>query len=142
MATLTRADLRARLAARLAQPAATEVHDLEGIGPVTVRGMTAKERDRVVNVARITRGRQKGDIDSVRFRHEVLLICILDEKGDPLFEVPDLESLETCTPGVVDGLLAVVNRLSGFGEKETDLLKNDSASPAATAGSASSSPSN
>jgi hypothetical protein len=142
METFTREAFLAKLSAAAGQ-LPRETHQIPELGgAVVIRAMTAKERDQVLDRARIKKGPRRGDIDLPVFRTQVLLICVLGADGAPLLQPADVPLLSELTPKVLDGLMGVVNRLSGFGADEEEALGNASASEAASGGSASSSPSN
>jgi hypothetical protein len=138
---LTREQLRAAAenTERSAPREALEMADLGGT--VYVRGMTARERDAFEESLRIKKGKRAGETDLRNFRAKIASRCLVTETGERLLADGDADWLGNLSAGILDRILAVINRLSGRTEEEAEELGNDSASPAASAGSASSSPS-
>jgi len=92
-----------------------EVDVPEWGGSVIVRTMTGTERDRFE--ATII-GK-----DQSNFRAALLSLCLIDDKGQRLFDNP--VELGKKSAAILDRLLGVANRLNGIGKREEEvLLKN------------------
>jgi hypothetical protein len=110
-------------------------------GTVYIRGMSGRERDAFEESLRIKKGKRAGETDLRNFRGKIATRCLVDADGKRLLTDSDADLIGHLSAGILDRILAVINRLSGRTEEEAEELGNDSASPAASAASASSSPS-
>lgn len=111
-------------------------------GAIYVRGMSGKERDKFEEGLRIRKGSRAGQSDLRNYRATLAVKVIVDESGERLLNDGDAELFGRLPAGVLDRILQKCQQLSGKAEEEIDDLGNDSASAAASGGTASSSPSN
>lgn len=110
-------------------------------GEICVRGMSGKERDKFEEGLRIRKGKRAGQSDLRNFRAQLAVRVIVNEQGERLLNDGDADLFGTLPAGVLDRIIAKCTELSGKADEEIDDLGNGSASPAASDGSASSSPS-
>jgi hypothetical protein len=101
-----------------------EVPELDGV--VYVRGMTGKERGEWE--ASLTKGRGvKARPNTANGRATMLVRCLVDEKGDRIFQNGDADALGDIRVDVLNRLFQVANRLSGSDQEELDEVGNGSA---------------
>jgi len=103
-------------------------------GSIFVRGMSGKERDAFEESMRIKQGKRAGQSDLRNFRAKLAAKVVVDEAGGRLFNDSDsdIEILSKLPTGVLDGIIATCQELSGRTDEEVEVLGNDSASEAAT----------
>lgn len=136
---LTRSELLSNIAATVAKLPIEALTIPELGGTIYVRGLSARERGVVIERARLTRGPQRGDADSTRLQSEMLLLCVCQQDGSSFLEPGDVDVLCGLPAGVIDRIMGVMNRLSGFGAEVEADLGNGSASPTGNGASSSSS---
>lgn len=96
---------------------------------IPVWGMTTRERtaweDRQTSLPKDKRAKQKGEI-----RERLLVECCRDDEGKTIFTKSQIEQLGQRRADVVERLVNVALRLSGFTNADVEkLVKNSDASP-------------
>lgn len=105
-------------------------------GVVCVRGMTGDERDAFEAEQSRLQGPEGRDMQSLRAR--LLVRCLCDEQGRPLYAPEAYRALGARAAKVLDRLYEVASRLSGFGKREeAELLGESAGDPSSAAGTAS-----
>lgn len=107
-------------------------------GTVLVRGLTARERDAFEESMYVQHGK-KIIRDTANIRAKLVIRCVVDDDGNPLFGVADIADLGEKSGAALDRLWDVASRLSRMSEEDIEELGKDSAS-GQTADSGSSSP--
>ncbi|MEW6023604.1 MAG: hypothetical protein AB1807_15860 [Pseudomonadota bacterium] len=93
-------------------------------GVVRVRMMTGTERDEFREVA----AQYEDGMPPARFAAALLALSCVDEDGERLFTLDDLNALEAKAAGSVDIPAAVSMRLNGFGAQALAAAEKNSAS--------------
>jgi len=93
-------------------------------GSVRVRMMTGTERDEFRQIA----AQYEDGIPPARFAAALLALSCVDEDGERMFTLDDLEALEGKSAGSVDIPAAVSMRLNGFGAQAMAAAEKNSAS--------------
>jgi len=97
-----------------------EVVDVPGVGPITIRGMTAAGRDEWEQRIFHAQGKTLRNI-----RATMITLCAYD--GDsPLFTAKDLDAIGELPASVVDSLYDVAARLSGMGQSAKEQAEGNS----------------
>lgn len=113
-------DLRTRfLALRDAVP--SEMVEVDGIGAIELRGLTAGARDEWEQRIYAAKGKPLRNI-----RAGLVALCIY-ENGKPVFGASDIEELGHLPAAVVDRLYDIAARLSGMGPKDRETAEGNSA---------------
>lgn len=93
-------------------------------GHVFVRGMTAGQRDRL-EASMIDKKGQPAPARLSEFRTRMVITCVVDSKGVPLFTVDDLPALQAKSMLAVRRIVDVARRLSGMTEDdESEIVGN------------------
>jgi hypothetical protein len=110
-----------------AQDLPSEVVDVPEWGlKVTVRGLSAKERDDYFMAQAVMRGGQVVGQDTVNATAKLLVRCIRGEDGEPVFGPEHVEVLGAKSAAALDRLFKVASRLSGLTEDEAKETGKDS----------------
>lgn len=126
MTTLDRAAILA------AQDIQTEVVNVpEWGGDVRVRGMTGVQRD-AFDRATVD---ADGKADLTNFAARLAATCVVDDQGNPLFTLDDIDLLADKSGAALQRVSAVAMRLSGLGAEGAAAAKNGSAAPSGADGS-------
>lgn len=115
-------DLRSRFLA-LKDAIPSEVVEVDGVGPVTVRGLTAGARDEWEQRIYAAKGKPLRNV-----RAGLVALCLVDEVGKPLFVSSDIDAVGELPAAVVDRLYDVAARLSGMGGKDRETAEGNSES--------------
>ena len=99
----------------------TEVVNIPGIGNVIVRGMTAKERDQY-ETSCIIQKNGKRNFNLIDARAKLVMLTVVDEKGDRLFEASDVSRLSGMPASVIDKLFTAAQKSSGISDDDMDEL--------------------
>ena len=99
----------------------TEVVKIPGIGNVIVKGMTAKERDQY-ETSCIVQKNGKRNFNLIDARAKLVMLTVVDEKGDRLFEASDVSRLSGMPASVIDKLFTVAQKLSGISDEDVEDL--------------------
>lgn len=103
-------------------------------GAVRVRMLTGAERDEFRKMA----AEFEDGIPPVRFASMLLALSCIDEDGERMFTVDDIDALEAKSAGSIDVPAAVSMRLNGFGAQAmADAQKNSASGQSDDSGSAS-----
>ena len=111
-------------------------------GEIWVRGMSGIERDKFEEGLRIRRGKRAGQTDLRNFRAQLAVRVIVNEQGERLLNDLDADIFGKLPAGVLDRIIGRCTELSGKAAEDIEDMGNGSASPAASDGSSSISPSN
>jgi|TARA_R110000744_G_scaffold255623_2_gene371098 hypothetical protein len=103
----------------------TEVVFIAGIGNVMVRGMTAKERDQY-ETSCIVQKNGKRNFNLIDARAKLVMLTVVDENNDRLFDASDVSRLSGMPASVIDKLFTVAQKLSGISDEDIDDLGLDS----------------
>ena len=103
----------------------TEVVFIAGIGNVMVRGMTAKERDQY-ETSCIVQKNGKRNFNLIDARAKLVMLTVVDENNDRLFDASDVSRLSGMPASVIDKLFTVAQKLSGISDEDIDELGLDS----------------
>jgi hypothetical protein len=93
-------------------------------GEVMVRGLTGKARDQWEAGMQVRRGKRY-EADMTNFRARLVVLCVVDEKGQLLFHAGDIDSLAGKSGAALDRLYSKAAELSGISEKDVDDLTKD-----------------
>jgi hypothetical protein len=93
-------------------------------GEVIVRMMTAAERDDFESKLFIGEG-DKRRVNQANFRARLCSICLVDDSGDRLFKVEDVDALGRKSAAALERVFEAAQRLNGMGEKAVDAAKKD-----------------
>ena len=89
------------------------VHVPEWGGSVIVQGMTAGQRDAFeASVANL-----EADQKLANIRAKLVALSVVDEEGQPLFTMADVEELSQKSATAMDRIVGVAQQLSGLGAK-------------------------
>jgi hypothetical protein len=92
-----------------------------------VRTMTGHERS---DLEKRFVGREAAD-EPGDFRATLLLLCVVDEAGEPFFEPTDREALMGKNAGTLETIFEKACELNGFRDKDVEAMaKNSETSPA------------
>ena len=117
-------DIKAAILAAQDQRVET-VHVPEWGMDVRVRALTGAERDKFED-SMVKAGKNGAiQMSSANFRARFLVLCIVDESGERVFEDAEAGALGTKSAGALSRLYNVASALSGMSpEDEASLLKN------------------
>ena len=89
-------------------------------GIIWVRGMSAREQDKIEESFRIKSGKKQGQIDASNFRAAMAAKVIVTDAGERLCADNDADWLGRFKPGTLDRIIAKARELSGATEEEAD----------------------
>lgn len=115
----------------------TEAVDVpEWGGSVLVRTMTGKDREAFESsmLTTLEDGTRKPNMDNMRAK--LAALTMVDDAGNLLFEVGDVDRLALKSAAALDRVFAAAQRINGMGEKAEDTAVKNYA-PGQTAGSTS-----
>ena len=117
MSNTTAADIR-KAAFNSTVPSET-VHIDEWDADVEVRGMTAGA---AIDFYAAATKQERGEtvLDQKMWGPSLLIACVFDPEGSPVFETASLEMIKAMPSQVVVRLAAIAARLSGLGNKADD----------------------
>lgn len=109
----------------LAASIPVEAVSIPGVAqPISVRGLTAGERDAFEAACFVGKGNSR-EMNFVNLRARLLVRCICDAGGKRLFADSDVEQIAALPAKVVDPLFEVAQRLSGMGAKDVESLSGN-----------------
>lgn len=109
----------------LAASIPVEAVSIPGVAqPISVRGLTAGERDAFEAACFVGKGNSR-EMNFVNLRARLLVRCICDAGGKRLFADGDVEQIAALPAKVVDPLFEVAQRLSGMGAKDVESLSGN-----------------
>lgn len=109
----------------LAATLPVEAVNVPGVAqPISVRGLTAGERDAFEAACFVGRGASR-EMNFVNLRARLLVKCICNSDGTRLFEDGELEKVAALPAKVIDPLFEVAQRLSGMGAKDVESLSGN-----------------
>ena len=111
------------LATRANLPTATV--QVDGVGAVSLRGMTAGECDRWRSWCRENSDKPNG---RENYRASLVAKCLVDEGGARMFNDLELSDISAMPSAVVEALYDAAADLCGFGVKQADKLEKNSES--------------
>jgi hypothetical protein len=94
---------------------------------VTVRGLSARERDDYFMSQTVIRDGQVVGQDTTNTTAKLLIRCIRGDDGEPVFGPEHVELLGQKSAAALDRLFKVASRLSGLAEEDKKDLGKDSA---------------
>lgn len=93
-------------------------------GDAIVRTMSGTDRDAFESECLTYRGKSV-EINRANARGRLLVRCLVDEKGEPIFKLTDAERLGAKSSKVLDRLFDVASQLNGLSKADVDeLAKN------------------
>lgn len=93
-------------------------------GDVLVRGLTGAQRDAWESSLTVRKGKIMVP-NMTNFRARLVVMCVVDETGKPVFHQGDVDQLAGKSGAALDRLYDVAARLSGITEGDVeDLAKN------------------
>ena len=93
-------------------------------GDVRVRGMTGEERDAFEGgIAKVVNG--KSIVDTKNIRARLLVNCIVDEKGERIFSMEDIEALGKKSASALQRVFEVAGDLCGLTAGEIDKIEKN-----------------
>lgn len=96
-------------------------------GSVYVQSMSGADRGLFEADMSLTSGTNQTE-NWKRFRARILVVCVVDEKGERIFREQDVEALNEKNAGALDYLTDIAQRLSGFRPKDVEaIVKNSQA---------------
>ena len=126
-----------------AEDRAAEEVDLSDIpgygGSVLVRGLTGAERDEF-EASLLQRRGNRLEPNTRNVRAKLVARCVVDDEGNPLFDLAEAELLGRKSAQVISRIYDVAARLSGLSESDVEELAGNSGGGAGS-GSSSASPS-
>ena len=97
---------------------------------VRVRSLNASERDRF-EASTVQRNGKKVTTNLENIRARLVLLCLVDEKGERLFDEGDTYPLGGKSAAALDRIFTVAQRLNGLRDEDVDeLAKNSNGDPA------------
>jgi hypothetical protein len=109
----------------LAASIPVEAVSIPGVAePISVRGLTAGERDAFEAACFVGKGNSR-EMNFENLRARLLVRCICDAGGKRLFADSDVEQIAALPAKVVDPLFEVAQRLSGMGAKDVESLSGN-----------------
>lgn len=94
-------------------------------GTVLVRGLTGEERD--MYEQSLVEGRGKNAQMNLRnARAKLVVLCVVDEAGKPLFQRADVAVLGRKSAAALDRIFEAAKRLSGLSDSDVDELLGNS----------------
>lgn len=95
-------------------------------GSVYVQGMTGLQRGMFEDYILATKTEDTRR-NRAKFRAQLLVLCIVDADGNPLFREEDVDALSEKSAAPLDRLYDKVQKLSGFRKEDVDeITKNSS----------------
>lgn len=104
-----------------------EVYIPEWGGVVRVRGLTASQRDQLESDSLQFKGRNQ-TINLQNMRARMVVFCVVDAEGNPLFTERDIRALGDRSARALDRIFDVATRLSGMGNSDIEELTKNSES--------------
>jgi hypothetical protein len=95
-------------------------------GSVTIRGLSAVERDSFEKSMFVTKGKSR-EFNLANVRARLVALCAVDEAGARLFSDEDVVALGQVRADVVDKLFTTAQRLSGLRDEDVAELGSPSA---------------
>ena len=109
----------------LATSIPVEAVSIPGVAePISVRGLTAGERDAFETACFVGKGASK-EMNFVNLRARLLVRSICSPDGKRLFADGDVEQIAALPARVIDPLFEVAQRLSGMGSKDIESLSGN-----------------
>lgn len=106
-------------------PAETvDVPELGGV--VTVRGLSAAERDAFERSMWVQKGKHR-ELNLTNIRARLVALCVVDEAGQCLFTEADVPALGQVRADIMDRLFTMAQRLSGLRDEDVSELGQPSA---------------
>lgn len=110
---------------KLAATLPVEQVSVSGVAePISVRGLTAGERDAFEAACFVGKGPNR-EMNFVNLRARLLVKCICNASGERLFQDNELDSVAGLPAKVIDPLFEVAQRLSGMGAKDVESLSGN-----------------
>lgn len=113
-----------------------DIYCPESKGDVRCRGLTARERGRIV-----TSCREAGDLSNESYQAKVVACGTVGKDGENLFEFSDYKDLMNLPSAMIERLCLAIERLSGLGAAAEEIAKNSPGTPSESSDSGSASPS-
>jgi hypothetical protein len=88
-------------------------------GQVKVKGLTGRERDEFEAGMFVRRGREMVR-DTANLRARLVVLCALDEAGNPLFQRDDIKALGEKSGAALDRLYEAAAKLSGIMDSDLE----------------------
>ena len=92
---------------------------------VRVRSLNASERDRF-EASTVQRNGKKVTTNLENIRARLVLLCLVDEKGERLFDEGDTYPLGGKSAAALDRIFTVAQRLNGLRDEDVDELAKNS----------------
>lgn len=109
-----------------------EVDVPEWGGRVLVKSLTSKERAQYEESIMITRGKgrkRERDVDLLTAREQLVVRCVVDPDGNPLFEPGDVIALGKKSGAAMSRVSEVAMQLAGLSETDLEELEGNSSPP-------------
>lgn len=90
-------------------------------GWLRVRGLTGKQRDEYETSITIGKGKNQ-EINTRNARAKLVVMCLVDEAGQPLFSRQDVVALGEKSAAALQRVFDVARRLSGLSEEDMEEL--------------------
>lgn len=94
---------------------------------VRVRGLNARERDDYEASIMTGKGKNR-DVLTRNMRAKLIVRCVVDEAGKPIFGERDVEALGEKSAAALEKIFDVARELSGLAENDMEELLKNSAS--------------
>jgi hypothetical protein len=91
---------------------------------IRVRGLTGKERDKYELSITVGKGQNK-EINARNARAKLVVMCVVDEKGERLFSDDDVSWLGDKSAQALERIFDVARRLSGLSDTDVKELTED-----------------
>lgn len=101
------------------------LHIPEWGGEITVRSLTAEERDDFDTSCLVKNG-NKRDFNTRNLRAKLCVRCIVDDDDQPLFSIEDIQRLGGKSASALTKVFEVAQRLSRIGDQHIEELAKNS----------------
>lgn len=94
-------------------------------GSVLIRGLSGTDRDDFESSLLIRNGKKR-DVSTHNVRSKLLVRCLVDAAGQPLFSIEDIQRLGMKSAAALTRCFEVAQRLSGLSEQDVEELAKNS----------------
>lgn len=93
-------------------------------GHIFLKNMTGSERDQFEAETYVTKGKNV-EFNRENFRARLLVRCICDEQGEPMFTKKDIDALGKKSAKALDRCFAAAQKLNGLSAEDVEELTKD-----------------
>ncbi|MCS6297166.1 MAG: hypothetical protein H8K09_13100 [Nitrospira sp.] len=95
-------------------------------GEVLIRGLSGTDRDEFEASLQVKNGKKR-DVNLRNVRAKLVVLCLVDETGKPLFSIEDIQRLGNKSAAALGRCFDRAKQLSGLGDEDIDELAKNSA---------------